>query len=63
MVCNWSGDKVDDVQDMSEVKDNKMDGEMCSESCQDSDIDGSEFPRCKGSGDDLLLSFCGVEEA
>ena len=48
---------------MSEGKDDKMNGETFSESCQDSDIDGSEFPECKNSVDDLLiklLSFCCV---
>ena len=62
----WSGDKVDDVQEMSEGKDDKMDGETCSEWCQDSDVDGSEFPGCKGGVGDLLiklLSLCGVEKA
>ena len=49
MACNWSGDDVDDVQEMSEVIDNEMDGEMCSELCQDSNVDDSEFPGCKGS--------------
>ena len=63
MASNWSGDKVDNVQEMSESKEDEMDGETCSESCQDSDVDGSEFPGCKGSVDGLfikLLSFCGV---
>ena len=43
------GDEVDDVQD------NEMDGETCSESCQDCDVDGCEFAGCKGSVDDLLI--------
>ena len=46
MAYNWSRDKVDDVQAMSEGKDDEMDKETCSELCQDSDIDGSEFPGC-----------------
>ena len=33
------------------------------ESCQDSDVDGSEFPGSKGSVLIKLWSFCGVEEA
>ena len=49
---------MDDVQEMSEV----IDDEMCSESCQDSDVDGSEFPGCKGSVLIKLLSFCGIED-
>ena len=56
MACNWSGDEVDDVQEMSEVKDDEMGGEMCSEWCQDSDVEGSEFPGCKGSVLIKLLS-------
>ena len=27
-----------------------MDAETCSELCQDSDVDGSEFPECRGGG-------------
>ena len=63
MASNWSGD---DVQEMSGGKDDEMDGGTCSEWCQDSDVDGSEFPGCKGGVDDLLiklLSLCGVEKA
>ena len=66
MASNWSGHEVDNVQEMSEVKDDEIDGETCSELCQDSDTDGSEFPGCKGRVDDLLiklLSLCGVEKA
>ena len=43
MASNWSGDEVDDVQEMSEGKDDEMDGGTCSEWCQDSDVDGSEL--------------------
>ena len=43
----WSVDDMDYVQEMSEGKDNEMYGETCSELCQDSDVDGSEFPGCK----------------
>ena len=63
MASNWSGDEVDDVQRMSEGEDDEIDGETSSESCQDSDVDGSEFPGCKGSVDDLLIKlsgFCGI---
>ena len=51
---------MDYVQEMSEGKENEMDTETYSESCQDSDIDGSEFPGCKVGVEDLLitLSFC-----
>ena len=35
---------VDDMQKMSEGKDDKMDREMYLELCQDSDVNGSEFP-------------------
>ena len=40
----WSGDEV------YEGKEDKIDAEMCSESWQDSDVDGSE---CKGGVEDL----------
>ena len=65
MTSNWSRDEVDDVQTMSEDKDNGMDGKTCFGSCQDSDVDGKEFPRCEGSVDLLikLLSLSGVEKA
>ena len=65
MACNWSGDEVDDVEEVCEGKDDEEDGETCSESCQDSDVDGSEFPGCKGSVGDFLIklsSSCGVEK-
>ena len=39
------------VQELSEGKE---DAELCSESCQDSDVDGSEFPGCKGTVEDLV---------
>ena len=39
------------------------DEDTCSELCQDSDVDGSEFPGCKCDLLIQLLSFCGVEEA
>ena len=32
-------------------KEDEMDTETCSESSQDSDIDGSEFPGCRGDVD------------
>ena len=48
---DWSGDKVDDMQRMSEGEDDEIDRETSSESCQDSDVDGSEFPGCEGSVD------------
>ena len=35
---------MDYVQGMSVAKEDKMDTETCSESCQGSDADGSEFP-------------------
>ena len=57
---------MDDVQRMSEGEDDEIDRETSSESCQDSDFDGSEFPGCEGSVDDLLImlwSLCGVEKA
>ena len=47
---------MDYIQEMS-----KATMRQCSVSFQDSDIDGSEFPGCNGSVDDLLiklLSFC-----
>ena len=34
---------MDYVQEMSEGKEDEMDVETCSESCQDSDVDGSEL--------------------
>ena len=52
---------MDYVQEMSEGKEDEMDAGTCSESCQDSDVDGSEFPGCRGGVEDLLitlLSFC-----
>ena len=42
LLLNWSGDKVDDVQGMSESKNDEIDRETSSESCQDSNVDGSE---------------------
>ena len=39
---------MDYIQEMSEGKEDVMDAETCSESCQNSDIDGSQFPGCKG---------------
>ena len=48
------GDEVNDVQAMSEGKD-EMDRKICFESCQDSEVDGSEFPGVKGSVDDLSI--------
>ena len=47
MCSIWSGYDVDFIQEMSKGKEDEMDTEMCSESCQDSDLDGSEFPWCK----------------
>ena len=52
---------MDYVQEMTEGKEDEMDAETCSESCQDSDVDSNEFPACKGGVEDLLimlLSFC-----
>ena len=63
MVSNWSGDEVDALQGMSEGTDDEIDRETSSESCQDSDVDGSEFPGCVGSVNDVLvklLSLCGI---
>jgi len=61
MCSVWSGDDVDYVQEMSE---GEGDAETGSESCQDSDIDGSEFPWCRGGVEDLLITFlsfcCGM---
>ena len=57
---------MDYVQEMSEGKEDEMDAGTCSESCQDSDVDGSEFPGCRGGVEDLLmtlLSFCCSQEA
>ena len=31
VASNWSGDEVDHVQEMSEGRDDEMDGETCSE--------------------------------
>ena len=55
MCSVWSGDEVDYVQEMSEGKEGEMDAGTCSESCQDSDVDGSEFPGCRGGVEDLLV--------
>ena len=66
MASNWSGDEVDNVQAKCECNDDEMDGETCCGSWQDSVVEGSEFPGCKGIVDNLLvklLSFCGVEKA
>ena len=52
---------MDYVQEMFEGKEDEMDARTCSGSCQDSDIDGSQFPGCRGGVEDLLitsLSFC-----
>ena len=52
---------MDYVQEMSEGKEDEVDTDMCSESYQDSDVDGSEFPWCGGGVGDLLitlLTFC-----
>ena len=49
---------MDYIQEMSEGQEEEMDAETCSESCQDSDVECSEFP---GGVEDLLmmlLSFC-----
>ena len=52
-----TGDWLEDLLEMSEGRVDEMDGETCSESCQDSDVDGSEFPGCKGSVDDQVVGF------
>ena len=49
-----SRDEVDYLQEVSEGEEDEMNAGSCSESCQDSDIDGSEFPGCKGSIEDLV---------
>ena len=49
-----SGDEVDYLQEVSECEEDEMDAGLCSESCQDSDVDDSEFPGCKGSVEDLV---------
>ena len=46
---------MDYVNEMSEGKDDEMDGGTCSESFQESDIDYSECPGCKGSVDDIYV--------
>ena len=51
MASNWSRHKVDDVQAMSEGKNDGMDTVL------DSDIDGSEVSGCEGSVDDLLIKL------
>ena len=46
---------------VQEGKEDEIDSETCSESCQDSDVDGREFPGCRGGVEDILmtlLSFC-----
>ena len=48
---------MDYVQEMSEGKEDEMDTGTCSESCQDSDVDGSEFPGCRDGVEDLLITF------
>ena len=63
MASVWSRESLDALLEMSEGKDDEMEGEACSESCQDSDLDGSEFPGCVGSVDEVLinmLGFCGI---
>ena len=63
MCSIWSEDEVDYVQEMYEGKEDEMDTETCSESSQDSNVDGSEFPGCKDGVEDLLImllsfSYC-----
>ena len=45
---------MDYIQEMSEGKEDEMDAGTCSESCQDSDVDGSEFPGCRGYFDHVV---------
>ena len=62
MASVWSRESLDDLLEMSEGKDDEIERETCSESCQDNDVDGSEFPGCMGSVDGVLIKllvFCG----
>ena len=40
---------------IQEGKGDEMVAETCSESCQDSDVDGSDFPGCRGGVEDILI--------
>lgn len=46
---------MDYALEMSEGKEDEMDVEMCSESC---DVDGSQFPGCNGCVEDHI-ACCG----
>ena len=52
-----SGDEVDYIQEVSEGKEDEMDAGRCSELCQDSDVDDSEFPGCRGGVEDHVVKF------